>query len=129
VIGPDGALWFTESSNSETNKIGRAALNGFYFAEGYTGSGFQEYLCLGQPGATPLDVAVTYLFADGTSQQATYAVPAKSRYTVDVNSAVGAGKDVSIKCFAESPFVAGRPMYFNYNGVWTGGHDVVGNMP
>ncbi len=25
----------------------------FYFAEGYTGAGFQEYLCLGNPGTTP----------------------------------------------------------------------------
>ena len=25
--------------------------NNFYFAEGYTGTGFQEYLCLGNPGA------------------------------------------------------------------------------
>ena len=24
----------------------------FYFAEGYTGAGFQEYLCLGNPGDT-----------------------------------------------------------------------------
>ncbi len=129
VIGSDGALWFTESSNSATNKIGRAALNVFYFAEGYTGSGFQEYLCLGQPGTTPLDVAVTYLFADGTSQQATYTVPAKSRFTVNVNNVVGPDKQVSIKCLADAPFVAERPMYFNYTGAgpsWTGGHDAVG---
>ena len=25
--------------------------------------------------------------------------------------------------------IAERPMYFNYNGVWTGGHDVVGFTP
>lgn len=27
------------------------------------------------------------------------------------------------------PVVAERPMYLNYNGVWTGGHDVVGFTP
>jgi predicted lipoprotein with Yx(FWY)xxD motif len=99
----------------------------FYFAEGYTGPGFEEWLCLGNPGDTPVDVEVTYLFNDGSPPQTeTYPVSALSRFTVSVNSIVGPDKDVSLKCEADSPFVAERPMYFNYNGVWTGGHDAVG---
>jgi len=98
----------------------------FYFAEGYTGYGFQEYLCLGNPGAAPLNAEVTYLFKDGTTQEEAYNVPADSRFTVDVNAAVGPDKEVSIKCEAPSPFVAERPMYFAYQGAWMGGHDVVG---
>ncbi len=101
----------------------------FYFAEGYTGPGFQEYLCLGQPGDTPLDVHVTYLFSGDPSIEKTYTVPATSRITINVNSEVGAGKEVSIKCRADYPFVSERPMYFSYTGggsAWTGGHDAVG---
>ncbi|MBN2026558.1 MAG: hypothetical protein JW854_07365 [Actinobacteria bacterium] len=69
---------------------------------------------------------VTYLFKDGTTQEETYSVPAKSRFTVDVNAAVGADREVSVKCEAPSPYVAERPMYFSYQGRWMGGHDVVG---
>jgi hypothetical protein len=62
--------------------------------------------------------------------------------TLDQNYATGAdltlklydevnrpGQDVSIKVTAGKPIVAERPMYFNYKGVWTGGHDVVGYTP
>ncbi len=102
----------------------------FYFAEGYTGAGFQEYLCLGNSGDAPLEVAVTYLFADGTpSLDKIYTVPKLARFTADVNTEVGADKNVSIRCEALSPFVAERPMYFSYAGgpgEWTGGSDAVG---
>jgi hypothetical protein len=67
------------------------------------------------------------MFTDGTTQDASYSVPANSRSTVDVNSEVGAGKDVSISILTTSPnLVAERPMYFNYNGQWTGGSDALG---
>ena len=101
----------------------------FYFAEGYTGDGFQEYLCLGQPGNAPLDVKVTYLFNGEPSIEKMYTIPPHSRLTVNVNQEVGANKEVSIKCQADYPFVSERVMYFAYTGggsQWTGGHDAVG---
>jgi Tol biopolymer transport system component len=98
----------------------------FYFAEGYTGSGFQEYLCLGNAGANPVTVKATYLYKDGTTKEETYSVPATSRATINVNLAAGADKEVSIKCESDSAFIAERPMYFNYESKWTGGHDAVG---
>ncbi len=101
----------------------------FFFAEGYTGTNFIEYLCLGNPGGEFMDVDVTYMFKDGTTQDENYGVPARSRVTISVNGAVGQGREVSIKCTSGSPFVAERPMYFDYTGAgehWTGGHDVVG---
>lgn len=100
--------------------------NLFYFAEGYTGSGFQEYLTLGNSQSNDASVQVLYLFADGNFQAEEMTVPAGSRATVDVNTAVGWGKDVSIRIASNQPLVAERPMYFNYNGL-TGGHDVMGN--
>ncbi len=63
----------------------------FYFAEGYTGENFQEYLCLGQPGDAPLPVRVTYLFPGEKPMEKIYTVPAHSRLTVDVNAEVGPG--------------------------------------
>ena len=98
----------------------------FYFAEGYTGPGFQEYLCLGNPYGDPADVAVTYMFSDGGIKEETYNLAGGSRLTKDVNAIVGPDKQVSIKCASDNPFLAERPMYFNYQNKWTGGHDVVG---
>jgi len=101
----------------------------FYFAEGYTGTNFMEWLCLGNPGDEFVDVDVTYLFKDGTTQEENYGVPARSRVTLSVNSEAGQGREVSIKCTSGAPFVAERPMYFDYTGAgehWTGGHDAVG---
>ncbi|MEW6554176.1 MAG: DUF5719 family protein [Actinomycetota bacterium] len=102
----------------------------FYFAEGYTGPGFQEYLCLGNPGLSPVDITVNFMFKGGGAPMSEdFEVPAQSRLTLDVNALVGAGKDVSIMCEGGSSYVAERPMYFDYTGAgehWTGGHDVVG---
>ncbi len=101
----------------------------FYFAEGYTGAGFREYLCLGNSSSAPVKVKVAYLVKDGTPSEKTYTVPATSRFTADVNAEVGADKEVSIKCEAAAPFIAERPMYFDYQGgggSWTGGSDAVG---
>ncbi len=98
----------------------------FYFAEGYTGAGFQEYLCLGNPGALAAQATITYLFPDGTTDSQQVTIPANSRSTVDVNSRVGAGREVSLRVDSASSIVAERPMYFAYQGAWSGGSDVVG---
>lgn len=98
----------------------------FYFAEGYTGDNFQEYLSLGNQGLIALDATITFMFKDGGTQQHQVSVPSQSRTTVDVNSVVGLGKEVSAKVECQQQIVVERPMYFNYEGRWTGGHDVIG---
>ncbi len=99
--------------------------NLFYFAEGYTGVGFQEYLTLGNSQATDASVQLVYLFADGNFQAEEMTVPAGSRATIDVNTAAGWDKNVSVRIASDQPLVAERPMYFSYNGL-TGGHNVMG---
>src|SRR5450759_4570466 len=122
----------TITMDADKTVVATFASNGsaFYFAEvstGTTRTNFQEYLCLGNSGDKAASAQVTYLFTDGTTKDASYTVPANSRYTVDVNSVVGPNKDLSLKVLSDSPnLVAERPMYFNYNGVWTGGSDAVG---
>ncbi len=98
----------------------------FYFAEGYTGQGFQEYLCMCNPDATAANTLIAYMFPDGTSQTQKLSVAGNSRSTVDVNAAVGSDKSVSAKITSDRPIVLERPMYFNYQGKWSGGHDAVG---
>jgi polyhydroxybutyrate depolymerase len=106
-----------------------SASTSFYFAEGSTGGGFDEYLCLQNPNAAPANAHITYMFPDGTTQAQDVTIEATSRVTVNVNAAVGPDKEVSIKVETDAPIVAERPMYFAYKGAWTGGHDVVGYMP
>ena len=99
----------------------------FYFAEGYTGSGFQEWLCLlnRDPGAAIAQV--TYLYADGSAPfTKDYLLPGDSRATINVNEEVGADRDVSVKLESDGEILAERPMYFDYQGMWNGGHDVIG---
>ena len=99
----------------------------FYFAEGYTGAGFQEYACIANTGGADAEVWVQLMFGDGTTRTQCYVVKASSRYTVDINTLAGVGKEVSMRIVSTSTgIVAERPMYFNYRGKWSGGSDVVG---
>jgi hypothetical protein len=107
-------VWRTQASNL------------LYFAEGYTGSGFQEYLCLGNPQPREARAALTYIFPDGNCMTRIVVVPAESRLTVFVNADVGADREVSVAIESDQEIAAERPMYFTYNGAWSGGHDALG---
>lgn len=102
----------------------------WYLAEGYTGDNFQEYLSLANPQDTPAHATITYMLGDGSTLQRKQAIAAGSRATVNVNAAVGAGREVSALVVADGDIVVERPIYFNYGGLWTGGHVVMGTgMP
>ena len=101
----------------------------YYFAEGYTGDGFEEWLCLMNPNPSATTAHITYMFEDGTTQVQDVPIGATTRTTVNVNDEVGPGKNVSVKVEADDSIVAERPMYFDYKGMWNGGHDVVGYAP
>ena len=98
----------------------------FYFAEGTTRDNFHTYLCMQNPNQTAANATVTYMFDGQEPQVANYVLDPHSRKTIDVNEAVGAGRDVSIAVTSDLPILAERPMYFKYNGQITGGHVVVG---
>lgn len=102
--------------------------NEYYFAEGTTRSTFEEWLTLQNPGVSPIIVEATYQPEPGQGGPVTrsYRVEAGKRYTVFVPSETGYDKDVSVKLTSEADFLAERPMYFSYDGVWTGGHCVIG---
>lgn len=95
------------------------------FAEGYTGTGFQEYLCIGNMQNVAVPAFIGFLYSDGTVDSTNVTVPANSRVTIDVNIAAGTGEEVSALVFSDLQLVVERPMYFNYNGRWTGGSDVI----
>lgn len=104
----------------------------WYFAEGYTGGSFTEYLTLANPGARGTSAAVTvqYLLRSGSPITKTYYVSGQTRSTINVNNAVGAEQSVSMVVTADQPIIAERPMYFTYTGLLgysiPGGSDVLG---
>ncbi|MBU4179045.1 MAG: hypothetical protein KJ625_03775, partial [Actinobacteria bacterium] len=101
--------------------------NRFYFAEGTTREGFEEWICLMNPGEADATVQVTYMMEDGSTTSDSVLVEARSRETVDVAARVGPGRDVSALVESDVPVVAERPMYFSYGeGMWDGGHNCPG---
>ena len=93
----------------------------WYLAEGATHPGFEEWICIQNPGSKAANVDITYMFPGGATQQQNLQVAPNARSTVDVNSAVGPYKDVSARVTSDRAIVAERPMYFNYHGGWDGG--------
>lgn len=106
-----------------------AAGASWYFAEGYTGAGFQEYICIANPGATAATVRGDFLFNGGGSGKKSFSVSPRSRFTVDVNSVVGANREVSaVLTSTHADLAMERPIYFNYGlsrgGTSSGSHCV-----
>jgi len=98
-----------------------------YFAEGTTRSWAQEWICIQNPNQQDANVMLTYQVSGQEQELQAVTVGAASRYTVDVAGAVGTGKDVSVVLESDQPIVAERPMYFNYQDKWPGGHNVMGS--
>jgi len=104
----------------------------YYFAEGTCRPGFDPYLCIQNPGAGDAEVKVTYMLGDLNRMEESLTVPSHSRRTVVVKQTLGEGDDDAhdFSCLVETTndtgIIVERPMYFNYKGMWTGGHDVVG---
>jgi len=102
----------------------------FYFAEGTTRPGFDPYFCIQNPGGAAAAVTLRYMKGDGTSVSDKLSVAPYSRSTVVPRNTLGVGNDAahdfSTEVTSDQPVIAERPMYFNYQGVWSGGSDVVG---
>jgi Pro-kumamolisin, activation domain/Subtilase family len=107
----------------------------YSFAEGYTASGFNEFLTLQNPNTSSETVAVTLYLKNSVMSQQVVTVGPQTRVTLNINSLVvpiaqantSAGYEVSLAVWATSgTIVAERPLYFNYHNIAQGGSDVVG---
>ncbi len=110
--------WAGGHVSSGTNQPSR----NWYFAEGYTAPGFEEWLCLLNPGEQPAQVEIEYLSQGGLIKKETEVVEPWRRATVFVNERVGTDLEISMRVTSDQPVVAERPMYFDYQGKWAGGH-------
>lgn len=115
-------MWPGGHASSGLSQAGKTYL----FAEGYTGAGFEEWLSLYAPretcGADGADVSLNCLFKGSAERSFQVHLDPDRRLTLDINQLVGAGKDVSMELSSHEPFLAERPMYFNYNNYCRGGH-------
>lgn len=93
----------------------------WYLAEGYTGGGFEEYICIGNPNSWKTKVIVTYMIEGQQNQEQQFDVAARSRTTVKVNDVIGMDKNVSatIEGYHGDSIVVERAMYWNGR---SGGH-------
>jgi len=117
---------YHDAWNGGHDVIGALPAAGALFAEGYTGPGFEEWLCIQNSAAAAAHVTVTYYPEGGAPIARQHTVAANSRYTIDVNRDAGPGLSISAKVTSDVPVMTERPMYFDFQGKWTGGHDVAG---
>ncbi len=112
-----------------------APRNDWYFAEGTTRDGFDEWLCIQNPTNVAANVSFSFMLDGGRVVPASLNVPAHTRGTLHVPEIVEPGRDVSVAVSCPTtPIVVERPMYFALpagggEGPWTGGHDVLGGVP
>lgn len=103
----------------------------WYFAEGYTGDGFEEWLLLSNPSPGEVTATLHFQRGDGLTLTREHVLPPRSRTTVLVDRLPGLeSAEVSISVEATGPgLVAERAMYFTYCGSMgrvSGGHAAMG---
>jgi P pilus assembly chaperone PapD len=105
----------------------------WYFGEGYTGAGFDEWLTVQNPNAVVANLTVTYYTPTGAPIVRNHPVQPQSRYTIPVDVDAGENLEVSTYVLSDQPVICERPMYFFYQGYhsynWPGGHDSPGFAP
>ncbi len=125
----------TISGFSEMPGVPRAAGN-WFFAEGYTGPGFQENLAIANPGgASAAHLTITLEYANGKSSVFHASVIPDGQVIWDVNThsvgSEGVTPEVAVEVASDAPVVAERVMLFRYqlaSGPITGLTDVHGAM-
>lgn len=145
VYGADGRMWVTldffNISNPNLGFPGTAPVsespvvsgpgenavpnNTWYFAEGFTGPGFDTHYTIMNPGENNSEVAVTF-YLQGSAATKNLTVAPRSRTTLDARDVVGDDKEIGAKVTSSSPVVAERTMIFRYKGSIDGGSSLIG---
>ncbi len=84
----------------------------WFFAEGYTADGFEEWLLVQNPSGAQARVDLTFMQLDGSNTAMSISVPARSRYTVPVHELLP-GAQLSVSVSSRLPVIAERAMYWN----------------
>ena len=119
-----GRVFVPDGSHIET--FGETPPSGttFYFAEGFTGTGFTESLSLLTPSQNGT-ATIDYYTEQGHQPTVNVNLTAGRVLVENVNADVGADHQVSARVVLSVPGVVERVMHFN-NGTWLGSTDQVG---
>ena len=83
----------------------------WYFAEGYTGGGFDEYVCIFNPQETGTTFDVDMMLPDGRVQTTSFTLGPKTRITLHVDEFTGMeDTNVSVRIRAQHEVVAERAL-------------------
>jgi len=96
-------------------------------AEGNTRQEFLMYICVQNPNNVTADVKFEFLSDKGEKTVFNRKVQPKSRYTESIFNVVPTDRDFSTCVTSNVPIVVEHPIYFQYRGVWNGGHNETGN--
>lgn len=122
-------------------EIGPASFTAYSFAEGYSNTGYNEWLTLQNPTISSENITLKLMNGYGRTYTQTLSVPAQSRSTIDITALVlhylvhngddhrGYEVSMSVSASTGSYFVAERPMYWNTSGSsfpTHGGSDILG---
>lgn len=114
---------YLNDMQSGTCSLGaRSPSRTWYFAEGYTDQGFEEWLLVQNPQDRPARLRLTFMAGNGAVTLRSYQVPARSRFTLPVHQLLP-GRELSIRLESDIPVVAERAMYW---GGRTDGHASLG---
>jgi len=119
LLSSMGSFDFALSEGGHDSLGAPAPVECFYFAEGTTREGFTTYIAVMNPNDTEASVQFTYMMDSGEPIVRTHEVAPRSRYTLDLSSDVGSGRDVSTEVMSSLPVVVERPMYFRGLEEWT----------
>ena len=137
IIRRSGAAGGLDANSSLGNpNLGKT----FYFAEGYTGASFQEYLTLANPGNTTANVTVNFAPQGATgnvTQTLTLQIPPQGRVTRNIRrDTLGIpNKSLGLVVTSDQPVMAERVLYFGdgdgsakYGSTAKAGIQTVGNQ-
>ena len=101
----------------------------WYFAEGYTGDGFEDWLCLQNPGDEAVEAEIRFHLESGEVLWEKVGLNPRSRTTLYVNSMMPYQEGLAFSVHASGEIIVERPIYFRYRGSWVGEHVSTGYAP
>ena len=138
VLGVVALAGVFRSRPAEAYGSAGAGAKHWYFAEGYTGPGFEEWILTYNPptsaggsGATFGAVIEIYGQSGLVGLYDVSSLGPGQRRSININSVAqslyGYSGDISIHIYSPTrPFICERAMYYNYKGQITGGSQVFG---
>lgn len=139
---PNGRVTTGNGGSDVIGQVGPAAHSAYTFAEGYSNTGYNQWLTIQNPTANSETIYLTLVNGLGQVYNSNFVVVPNSRYTVDISAMVqstavfNAGTNsgansvsMTVQTLNGAFFVAERPMYWNTAGglfVTQGGTDILG---